>query len=231
MEAFRKNTRCILLFARAPGEEASAKRLARARGIFALGRRRVAAAAATLPGVDLLVVGSGGMLPQRGNGFAERLANAFAAARDRGYEQIVAVPTDVPRLGARQLAEAFRRLQEAAVVLGPSPDGGAYLIGCRIDPTPLFAGVRWRTSHTFADLAANAANADAPATLDPLEDVDRRADLLALTAWGDRELTALLVAARPRGPEEVRRAASAPLGHPLANRPPPVPLLSAPRLH
>lgn len=226
MEALRKSTRCILLFARPPGEEARAKRLARARGVFALGRRRVARAAAALPGVDLLVAGPGGTLPQRGEGFAERLANAFAAARARGYEQIVAVPTDVPRLGARQLAEAFRRLAATDVVLGPSPDGGAYLIGCRADPAPLLAGVRWRTSRAFADLAANAG---APAVLDPLEDVDRRADLLALDARGDRELAALLTPARPRGPEDVRRAAPVPLAGPQASRPPPSLLLSAPQ--
>jgi 2-phospho-L-lactate guanylyltransferase (CobY/MobA/RfbA family) len=223
VEALRTHSRCILLFARTADGEARAKRLARARGVFALARRRVVAAAAALPGVDLLVVGPGGALGQRGRDFAERLANAFADARALGYGEIVAVPTDVPRLGTRQLAEAFRQLAGAAVVLGPSPDGGAYLIGCRSDPSPLFAGVRWRTAHAFADLAANAG---APAVLGFLEDVDRRADLLTLDAHGDRELAALLAAARPRGPEDVRRAAPAPLGDPLANRPPPYPLRS-----
>ena len=224
METLRTTSRCILLFARAADEEARVKRLSRARGVFALARRRVIAAASALPGVDLLAVGPGGALPQRGAGFAERLANAFADARARGYREIVAVPTDVPRLGARELAEAFRRLAAADVVLGPSPDGGAYLIGCRTDPAALFLGVRWRTASAFGDLAANA---EAPAVLDPLEDVDRRADLRTLDVRGDRELAALLAASRPRGPEDVRRAVPAPLAHPLANRPPPYPSLSA----
>lgn len=230
MEATRPTSRCVLLFARTAGGEARAKRLARARGVFALARRRVVAAAAALPGVALLVVGPGGKLPQRGRDFAERLGNAFADARALGYGEIVAVPTDVPRLGVRQLAEAFRRLAAAEVVLGPSPDGGAYLIGCRIDPAPLFLGVRWRTARAFADLAGNAGaagGAGALAVLDPLEDVDRRADLLNLDARGDRELAALLAAARPRGPEDVRRAVPAPLVHSLANRPPPLSLLAA----
>ncbi len=226
METARPTSRCVLLFARTADEEARAKRLARARGVFALARRRVVAAAAALPGVTLLVVGPGGSLPQRGRDFAERLGNAFADARALGYREIVAVPTDVPRLGVRQLAEAFRRLAAAEVVLGPSPDGGAYLIGCRIDPAPLFLGVRWRTARAFADLAGNR-DAGALAVLDPLEDVDRRADLLNLDARGDRELAALLAAARPRGPEDVRRAVPAPLVHPLANRPPPLSLLAA----
>jgi 2-phospho-L-lactate guanylyltransferase (CobY/MobA/RfbA family) len=222
----QRTSRCILLFARAADEEARAKRLSRARGVFALARRRVVAAAAALRGADLLVVGPGGSLPQRGRDFAERLTNAFADARARGYAEVVAVPTDVPRLGARQLAEAFRRLAVVDVVLGPSPDGGAYLIGCRTDPLALFLGVRWRTAGAFADLAANAGSL---AVLDPLEDVDRRSDLRTLDILGDRELAALLVSTHPRGPEDVHRAVPAPLVHPLASRPPPaISLPSAP---
>lgn len=224
MEAPPMSRRCILLFARTAGEEARAKRLPRARAIFALARRRIVTASAALPGVDLLIVGPGGALAQRGEGFAERLANAFADARARGYREVVAVPTDVPRLGARRLAEAFRRLKGAEVVLGPSGDGGVYLIGCQGDVASLFAGVRWRTGFAFADLAVNAG---CPELLGSLEDVDRPADLLLLNGRGDRELAALLAASRPRGPEDVRRAVPAPLGHPLANRPPPRSRLAA----
>jgi hypothetical protein len=215
--------RCVLLFARTASQEARAKRLSKARGLFALARRRVAAAAASLPGVDLLVAGPGGALLQRGGSFAERLENAFADARALGYEEIVAVPTDVPRLGRRQLAAAFRRLGTAAAVLGPSPDGGAYLIGCRSDPADLFSGVRWQTSWTFADLAANAGSL---AVLDPLEDVDRWADVTALAGGPDREIAGL-VAALLRGPasaEDFRRPVPILFAAPLFDRPPPATL-------
>ena len=216
--------RCILLFARTAKEEACAKRLSRARGIFAFARRRIAAAAASLPGVDLLVVGRGGALAQRGNGFAERLANAFADACALGYRSILAVPTDVPRLGRRELAEALRRLEGATVVLGPSPDGGAYLIGCRTDPAALFAGVRWQTSRTLADLAANAGD---PALLDPLEDVDHWADIAALGARPrlDPALSALVASvlrrSLPSPWDEPSHRITFSFLLPLANRPPP----------
>jgi hypothetical protein len=212
----RTSTRCVLLFARTAAQEARAKNLSRARGLFALARRRVTAAARSLPGIDLLVAGPGGALSQRGRCFAERLANAFADARALGYEEIVAVPTDVPRLGRRQLAAAFRRLAAASVVLGPSPDGGAYLIGCRSDPSDLFTGVHWQTPRTFADLAANAPSL---AVLDPFEDVDRWADVAALAAGPDREVAALL--RDPGFVEDFRRPTALLLSHPLFNRPPP----------
>ena len=214
------STRCVLLFARTATQEARAKKLARARGLFALARRRVLAAARSLPGVDLLICGPGGALPQRGGGFAERLANAFADARALGYEEIVAVPTDVPRLGRLQLAAAFRRLGTVSAVLGPSPDGGAYLIGCRTNLSDWFAGVRWQTPRTFADLAAGAPSL---AVLDPLEDVDRWADLPALAAGPDRELAGLVAALlrEPGFSEDFRRPVSVLLSDPLFNRPPP----------
>ncbi len=216
---------CILLFARTVREEARVKRMSRALGLFELARRRVTAAAASLPGVDLLVVGPGGALPQRGTGFAERLANAFLDASALGYRSIVAVPIDVPRLGRRQLAEAFRRLEKQEVVLGPSPDGGVYLIGCRADSVRLFAGVRWQTPRAFVDLATNAA---APAVLDPLEDVDRWSDVLALGARPalDAVLAALVAALLGRsvfGGGEDSSPAPLPFLLIQAQRPPPMP--------
>jgi hypothetical protein len=215
------STRCVLLFARTATQEARVKKLSRARELFAFARRRVLAAARSLPDVDLLICGPGGALPQRGRCFAERLANAFADARSLGYEEIVAVPTDVPRLGRRQLAAAFRRLATVSAVLGPSPDGGAYLIGCRSDPSDWFAGVRWQTSRTFADLAAGAPSL---ALLEPLEDVDRWADLPALAAGPDRELAGVVAALLhdpASRPEESRRPVALLLSDPLFNRPPP----------
>jgi glycosyltransferase A (GT-A) superfamily protein (DUF2064 family) len=163
--------RCVLLFALPARQEARAKRLSRAEALFDYSRRRIAAAVAELPGVDLLV------LPQRGGGFGERLENAFSDARALGYGEIVVVPGDVPRLGARELARAFALLAERPVVLGPSPDGGVYLLGCAVDPGPLLAGVRWRGTTVFAELARRAGT---PGVLEVLEDLDRPADLLHL---------------------------------------------------
>jgi hypothetical protein len=175
--------RCVLLFSRAPRAEARAKRVAAER-LFDLARRRVAAAAASLDGVDLLMVtpvipGTCGArrLAQRGQGFGERLSNAFADARDLGYREIVVVPGDVPGLSASHLAAAFAALEAQPTVLGPSPDGGVYLIGARGPVDRLFAGVRWCTGSVLADLRAHAR---AAALLPPLADLDRAADLARL---------------------------------------------------
>jgi 2-phospho-L-lactate guanylyltransferase (CobY/MobA/RfbA family) len=209
--------RCVLLFARTPGEEARAKRIGRARSLFALARRRVRDAAA-LAGADLVLVGTGPhALPQRGRTFGERLGNAFADARALGYREIVAVPTDVPSLGLRQIAEAFARLRGQETVLGPSPDGGVYLIGRRGDADALLLGVRWRTGFVLGDLQSNAqSNAGAAALLEPLADVDRLSDLRRLSGLDPR--TTALVARLLHRPGHLRTGDLLPFDLLLASR-------------
>jgi glycosyltransferase A (GT-A) superfamily protein (DUF2064 family) len=188
------NRRCVLLFAVSAAAEARAKRLGRAGLLLAYARRRLAAAVAELPGVDLVAIGSPvagcRAFPQRGRGFGERLENAFADARALGYRDIVAVPGDVPQLGAAVLARAFALLGSRRTVLGPSPDGGVYLLGCRLSgrsgqpgdinaPRDLLAGIAWRRPSVCAELLSRAGDA---ALLPPLADLDARRDLAALLA-------------------------------------------------
>ena len=174
--------RCVLLFTRAARAEARAKGVAAAEPLFALSHRRVAQAVLALDGVDLVVVGprvpglppGARRLDQRGRGFAERLGSAFGDVRALGYREVVAVPGDVPGLSAAHLEAAFAALVSHPVVLGPSPDGGVYLLGTREGPDRLFEGVRWCTPFVLADLARRAPG---PALLPALADVDRAADL------------------------------------------------------
>src|SRR5205807_1266758 len=110
--------------------------------------RRVAEAVRSLGGADLLVVGAAApgrppgvrRLEQRGASFGERLRNALADARGLGYREVVAVPGDVPGLSAAHLRAAFAALGRHPVVLGPSPDGGVYLLGTREGADRLFEG-------------------------------------------------------------------------------------------
>ena len=150
-----EHRRCVLLFSRSPREEGLAKRLSDLTPLFDLSRRRVDRAVASLPGVDLREP------VQRGGTFGERLLNAFSDTRALGYREIVAVPTDAPDLG-------------------PSPDGGVYLLGlaAQADLERLLLGVRWRTALVTRDLIANEPSACLLESA--LPDIDRRADLATL---------------------------------------------------
>jgi len=223
---------CVLLFARPPALEAQAKGMGRARRVFDLSRRRVLEAAAALPGVDLVVVGSGSSpitappicLPQRGRSFGERLRHAFQDVRTLGYDRIVAVPIDCPGLRVDHLAAAFIHLEAGRSVLGPSPDGGVYLLGAPGDPASWLERVSWGTPLVFRQLLAAQPGS---ALLPPLADVDTPSDLgpilrdPGLPAEIASEIRRLLLPVRPSSPI-ARTRLRRPDRTPLACRPPPL---------
>lgn len=86
---------------------------------------------------------------------------------------VVIIGSDCPSVTPRDLADAFRALGRADVVLGPAMDGGYWLIGARRVPRPPrpFAGVRWSSATTLADTHANLYG-HRVAMLRQLEDVD-----------------------------------------------------------
>jgi 2-phospho-L-lactate guanylyltransferase (CobY/MobA/RfbA family) len=185
--------RCVLLFARAPRAEAAAKGLRGGEALFALSQGRVRDTVAALPGVDFVPVPPAS---QSGADFGAKLESAFREATLRGYEEIVAVPGDVPELAAHDLEAAFRALSESDTVLGPSRDGGVWLIGLRAGEVALsdfFEGVPWRTRRVFEALLSNAPGS---VVLAEMADVDLRTDALrmrrAARAAFDIELVAAL---------------------------------------
>ena len=76
---------------------------------------------------------------QKGDGLGPRMLRAFAETFAAGYERIVIIGTDHPTLPPAFVGEAFRALSEPfTVVLGPSTDGGYYLLGLNELYAPLF---------------------------------------------------------------------------------------------
>ena len=101
--------------------------------------------------------------------------DAFA----HGAHPLLVVGTDVPGLSAHHVARAATLLAEEPdrVVLGPSPDGGLYLLAAS-RPLPGLAAVRWCRRHTLRDLLRRLRETGRPVTLlEPLEDLDGRSDL------------------------------------------------------
>jgi len=123
-----------------------------------------------------------GLVLQEGAGLGERLDNALTGCLKRGYERAVIMNSDGPTLPASHLARAFEALRDGAdVTLGPSADGGYYLIGLK-RPTPrLLREVRMSTSTVLADTLALAAEEGLRVELLPAwYDVDEAADLARL---------------------------------------------------
>ncbi len=70
-----------------------------------------------------------GSIPQNGADLWERMDDSIRRAIETGGRRIVLVGSDIPGLSRGVLREAFARLNDHQVVLGPSVDGGFYLVG------------------------------------------------------------------------------------------------------
>lgn len=65
---------------------------------------------------------------QIGNSFAERFTNAIRFIFDKGFSNIIAVGNDCPELNSDQLCQAILNLKESKTTIGPTLDGGFYLL-------------------------------------------------------------------------------------------------------
>jgi len=105
----------------------------------------------------------------------------------RGLEvsgAVIAIGADSPAFTATHLRHALECLERHDAVLGPTTDGGFYLIGIRRCPRGLFASLPWSTSETCQAVKARLReHAFSLAELEPLFDVDTPADIGTLAAY------------------------------------------------
>jgi rSAM/selenodomain-associated transferase 1 len=91
------------------------------------------------------------LLPQRGDKFGERLYFAVEDLFKCGFEAVCLIDSDSPTVPAENFAEAVELLSigQDRVVLGPSDDGGYYLIGVKKLDRHLFEQIDWSTERVF----------------------------------------------------------------------------------
>jgi len=119
-------------------------------------------------------------VPQEGNDLGERMKNSFSHAFAEGFRRVILVGSDSPDLPSDFLRTAIRELQTHDMVLGPSSDGGYYLIGFRDDTffPCVFDGISWSSSSVFEETIARVKNAGRSLSLLPAwSDVDIISDL------------------------------------------------------
>ena len=80
---------------------------------------------------------------QEGRDLGQKMHNAFRYAQKMKAERTVIIGSDSPDLPADYITEAFRKMDEGDVVLGPCRDGGYYLIGLKYPCETLFRGIKW----------------------------------------------------------------------------------------
>ena len=66
---------------------------------------------------------------QIGENFGSRFTAALKFVYEQGFENVIAMGNDTPHLTSQHLLEAYKHLGEGKTVIGPSNDGGFYLLG------------------------------------------------------------------------------------------------------
>ena len=91
------------------------------------------------------------LLAQREGEFGERLSGAIEDLLAAGFASVCLIDSDSPTVPPIVFAEAVTVLSRPndSVVLGPSADGGYYLIGVRQRHAELFAGLDWSTERVL----------------------------------------------------------------------------------
>lgn len=116
---------------------------------------------------------------QEGRDLGERMSGAVRTAL-AGYRRVAVIGSDLPTLGSATVEAAFKALDSHELALGPSLDGGYYLVAMRRE-LPIFDGVPWSTPRVLAGTLARAeTEALAVHLLPELRDIDTPQDLAVL---------------------------------------------------
>ena len=123
------------------------------------------------------------LLPQRGDEFGKRLYFAVEDLFKCGFASVCLIDSDSPTVPAENFAEAVQLLSigQDRVVLGPSDDGGYYLIGVKKLERHLFEQIDWSTERVFNQTIQRATEIGLEIKLLPTGyDVDNAASLRRL---------------------------------------------------
>src|SRR5690348_5927650 len=123
------------------------------------------------------------LVPQRGEGLAAGLTSVFAHFAKDPERRIIAFNSDSPHLPPSVLEESFETLAAHDVVVGPTHDGGYYLIGAKASYPTLFASDGMGTSSALERLLSRARTLELSVGFaDPFYDIDVPDDLTRLAA-------------------------------------------------
>lgn len=117
---------------------------------------------------------------QTGTSFGERFSNAIEEAFQKGFENIITIGNDTPHLKTHHLIDTLHQLEKNDLVLGPSKDGGFYLMGIQKAhfDKEIFIQLPWQTSLLQKSIAAIAtAKCLKVKLLESLNDIDSAKDI------------------------------------------------------
>ncbi len=118
--------------------------------------------------------------PQKGSNLGERLENLFKELFAEGYKSVAVIGADSPDLPVDYIENAFLtlKLNPGKLVIGPSRDGGYYIIAMDKFEARAFQDIPWSTPRTLETTVANVGGS--ALLLSAWHDIDRASDIPTL---------------------------------------------------
>jgi rSAM/selenodomain-associated transferase 1 len=133
--------------------------------------------------VAQLAAGEVSVVAQKGEGLAAGLTSVFAHFATGHQRRTIAFNSDSPHLPNSVLEDAFETLAAHQLVVGPTHDGGYYLVGAKASHPALFAGDGMGTNSALERLLLRARTLELSVGFAaPFYDVDVADDLARLAA-------------------------------------------------
>jgi len=126
--------------------------------------------------------------PQIDGNLGDRMAHAIRERLDIGYEKCVLIGTDIPTIEESVLNKAFNALDSSQVVIGPTLDGGYYLIGMKKPHAEVFSDTFYGVDTVYeSTLHRMTALGIKYSTVDEWYDIDTYFDLKYMIDMGRKK--------------------------------------------
>ncbi len=172
------NKTAVLIFANSSGTDAARKGIPQSRVLFqALNEEIVRKVKKT--GLPFFLYTEE---LQIGTDFATRFTTAIQSIFSKGYDHIISVGNDTPNLSVGTLIASYENLIQGKTVIGPSTDGGIYLLGIhknRFDAVS-FRQLPWQQQNLFQETARLFLRRGMLHQLPRLTDIDSVSDIQAV---------------------------------------------------
>tara|TARA_R110000868_G_scaffold117072_1_gene311057 strand:- start:505 stop:1194 length:690 start_codon:yes stop_codon:yes gene_type:complete len=133
---------------------------------------------------------------QVGSNFGERFTNAIAAVFDRGFNNIITIGNDTPHLKTQHLKNTAKQLALGKTIIGPSVDGGFYLLGLQKNNFDVsnFKKLPWQRYSLYSQISTWLQSESCELIKLPvLQDVDNEKDLRSLLLFSKTLSTSILL--------------------------------------
>lgn len=124
-------------------------------------------------------------IKQTGKNFGDKFNKAVNETVKLGYNELIIIGNDSPELTSQHIIDAFENIAKEKVVIGPSNDGGIYLLGFSKHNFAATIKARWNTSCVKDDLLKQFRFSNI-LLLDYLSDIDCESDLVIWVAAGSK---------------------------------------------